>query len=98
MFEAEPALDPEGFQNYGSPGNEAFPVNQSLKPFRLWCRSIIVRLARPCSETRKVEIPARVRRWLRDVVERMQRQNLTNLPVTRSDERLVRLITLRDAE
>ena len=35
---------------------------------------------------------------LRDAVERMQRQKLTNLPVTRSDGRLVGLITRRDAE
>ena len=35
---------------------------------------------------------------LRDVVERMKTQNLTNLPVTTSDGRLVGLITLRDAE
>jgi CBS domain-containing protein len=32
------------------------------------------------------------------MVERMQRQNLTNLPVTTSDGRLVGLLTLRDAE
>ena len=35
---------------------------------------------------------------LRNVVERMRRQKLTNLPVTTSDGRLVGLITLRDAE
>ena len=35
---------------------------------------------------------------LRDVVERMQRQKLTNLPVTTSDGRLVGLLTRRDAE
>jgi len=35
---------------------------------------------------------------LRDVVERMRRQNLTNLPVTTSDGRLVGLLTRRDAE
>jgi len=32
------------------------------------------------------------------MVERMRRQNLTNLPVTRSDGRLVGLLALRDAE
>jgi CBS domain-containing protein len=32
------------------------------------------------------------------VVERMRRQHLTNLPVTRSDGRLVGLLTLREAE
>ena len=35
---------------------------------------------------------------LRDVVERMQTQNLTNLPVTTSDGRLVGLLTRGDAE
>ncbi|MGH3032474.1 MAG: CBS domain-containing protein [Gaiellaceae bacterium] len=35
---------------------------------------------------------------LRDVVERMRRQNLTNLPVTTSDGRLVGLLTRQDAE
>ena len=35
---------------------------------------------------------------LRDVVERMQRQNLTNLPVTRSEGRLVGLLSRHDAE
>jgi CBS domain-containing protein len=35
---------------------------------------------------------------LRDAVERMRRQGLTNLPVTTSDGRLVGLLTLRDAE
>jgi CBS domain-containing protein len=34
----------------------------------------------------------------RDTVERMRRQNLTNLPVTTSDGRLVGLLTRRDAE
>ena len=35
---------------------------------------------------------------LQDVVERMRRQNLTNLPVTTSDGRLVGLLTRSDAE
>ena len=35
---------------------------------------------------------------LRDVVERMRRQNLTSLPVTTPDGRLVGLLTRRDAE
>ncbi|MDQ3381368.1 MAG: CBS domain-containing protein [Actinomycetota bacterium] len=35
---------------------------------------------------------------LHDVVERMRRQKLTNLPVTTSDGRLVGLLTLQDAE
>jgi CBS domain-containing protein len=35
---------------------------------------------------------------LEAMVERMQRQNLTNLPVTTSDGRLVGLLTLRNAE
>jgi CBS domain-containing protein len=35
---------------------------------------------------------------LEAMVERMQRQNLTNLPVTTSDGRLVGLLTRRDAE
>jgi CBS domain-containing protein len=35
---------------------------------------------------------------LREIVERMRRQNLTNLPVTTSDGRLVGLLTRRDAE
>lgn len=35
---------------------------------------------------------------LRDVVERMQRQKLTNLPVTTSDGRLVGLLLREDAE
>lgn len=35
---------------------------------------------------------------LEAMVERMQRQHLTNLPVTTSDGRLVGLLTLRDAE
>jgi Mg/Co/Ni transporter MgtE len=35
---------------------------------------------------------------LRDVVERMQRQTLTNLPVTRSDGTLVGLLRREDAE
>jgi CBS domain-containing protein len=35
---------------------------------------------------------------LQAMVERMQRQKLTNLPVTTSDGRLVGLLTLRDAE
>ena len=35
---------------------------------------------------------------LKDVVERMQRQNLTNLPVTTPDGRLLGLLTRRDAE
>jgi CBS domain-containing protein len=35
---------------------------------------------------------------LEAMVERMQRQKLTNLPVTTSDGRLVGLLTLRDAE
>ncbi|MGH3056810.1 MAG: CBS domain-containing protein [Gaiellaceae bacterium] len=35
---------------------------------------------------------------LEAMVERMQRQNLTNLPVTTSDGRLVGLLTMRDAE
>jgi CBS domain-containing protein len=35
---------------------------------------------------------------LEEMVERMRRQNLTNLPVTSSDGRLVGLLTLRDAE
>jgi CBS domain-containing protein len=35
---------------------------------------------------------------LREVVERMRRQSLTSLPVTRSDGRLLGLLTLRDAE
>jgi CBS domain-containing protein len=35
---------------------------------------------------------------LEAMVERMQRQNLTNLPVTTSNGRLVGLLTLRDAE
>ena len=35
---------------------------------------------------------------LEPMVERMQRQKLTNLPVTTSDGRLVGLLTLRDAE
>ena len=35
---------------------------------------------------------------LRDVVERMQTQNLTNLPVTTSDGQLAGLLTLHDAE
>jgi CBS domain-containing protein len=35
---------------------------------------------------------------LNDAVDRMERQNLTNLPVTTSDGRLVGLLTCRDAE
>ena len=35
---------------------------------------------------------------LRDVVERMQRQKLTNLPVTTSDGRLAGLLVREDAE
>lgn len=35
---------------------------------------------------------------LRDVVDRMRTQNLTNLPVTTSDGRLIGLLTRRDAE
>ncbi len=35
---------------------------------------------------------------LEAIVERMQRQSLTNLPVTTSDGRFVGLLTLRDAE
>ena len=35
---------------------------------------------------------------LREIVERMQQQNLTNLPVTTSDGRLVGLLSRRDAE
>jgi CBS domain-containing protein len=35
---------------------------------------------------------------LRDIVERMQRQKLTNLPVTNSDGRLVGLLFREDAE
>ncbi|HLE99960.1 MAG TPA: CBS domain-containing protein, partial [Gaiellaceae bacterium] len=35
---------------------------------------------------------------LEAIVERMRRQKLTTLPVTRSDGRLVGLLTLRDAE
>ena len=35
---------------------------------------------------------------LREIAERMQRQNLTNLPVTTSEGRLVGLLTRRDAE
>jgi CBS domain-containing protein len=35
---------------------------------------------------------------LRDMVERMRRQNLTNLPVTTSDGRFVGLLTRQDAE
>lgn len=35
---------------------------------------------------------------LRDVVERMQTQNLTNLPVTTSDGRLIGVLTRRAAE
>jgi predicted transcriptional regulator len=35
---------------------------------------------------------------LADVVERMRRQNLTNLPVTNSDGRLVGLLLRADAE
>jgi len=35
---------------------------------------------------------------LQGLVERMRRQNLTSLPVTRSDGRLLGLLTLRDAE
>ena len=35
---------------------------------------------------------------LKDVVERMERQDLTNLPVTTCDGRLVGLVTRRDAE
>jgi CBS domain-containing protein len=35
---------------------------------------------------------------LKAMVERMRRQNLTNLPVTTSDGRLVGVLTLRDAE
>jgi CBS domain-containing protein len=35
---------------------------------------------------------------LEEMVERMRRQNLTNLPVTTSEGRLVGLLTLRDAE
>jgi Mg/Co/Ni transporter MgtE len=35
---------------------------------------------------------------LRDVVERMQRQKLTNLPVTTSDGRLVGLLLREEAE
>jgi CBS domain-containing protein len=35
---------------------------------------------------------------LRDIVERMQRQKLTNLPVTTSDGRLVGLLLREDAE
>lgn len=35
---------------------------------------------------------------LREVVERMQRQKLTSLPVTTSDGRLVGLLTLQNAE
>ena len=35
---------------------------------------------------------------LHEIVERMQRQNLTNLPVTTPDGRLVGLLTLHDAE
>jgi CBS domain-containing protein len=35
---------------------------------------------------------------LREAVERMHRQNLTNLPVTTSDGRLAGLLTLHDAE
>src|SRR5918994_1506117 len=35
---------------------------------------------------------------LEAMVERMQRQSLTNLPVTTSDGRLLGLLTLRDAE
>jgi CBS domain-containing protein len=35
---------------------------------------------------------------LLDVVERMRRQNLTNLPVTTSDGRLVGLLVRDDAE
>jgi CBS domain-containing protein len=35
---------------------------------------------------------------LEAMVDRMQRQKLTNLPVTTSDGRLVGLLTLRDAE
>jgi CBS domain-containing protein len=39
-----------------------------------------------------------VARYLRDVVERMERQKLTNLPVTTSDGRLVGLLLRKDAE
>jgi CBS domain-containing protein len=35
---------------------------------------------------------------LREIVERMRRQHLTNLPVTTPDGRLVGLVTRRDAE
>jgi CBS domain-containing protein len=35
---------------------------------------------------------------LKDVVERMRRQNLTNLPVTTPDGRLLGLLTRPDAE
>ena len=35
---------------------------------------------------------------LEAMVERMQRQSLTNLPVTTSDGRFAGLLTLRDAE
>jgi Mg/Co/Ni transporter MgtE len=35
---------------------------------------------------------------LRDMVERMERQKLTNLPVTTSDGRLVGLLLRKDAE
>lgn len=35
---------------------------------------------------------------LHDIIERMQRQNLTNLPVTTSDGRLVGLLSRHDAE
>jgi CBS domain-containing protein len=35
---------------------------------------------------------------LEEMVERMQRQNLTSLPVTTADGRLVGLLTLHDAE
>ena len=35
---------------------------------------------------------------LREIVERMRRQNLTNLPVTTSDGRLIGLLTRREAE
>lgn len=35
---------------------------------------------------------------LGEIVERMRRQNLSSLPVTTSDGRLVGLLTLRDAQ
>ncbi len=61
-------------------------------------RVVLGRLGRRAIRDRENVTAVRPSARLRDVVERMQRQTLTNLPVTTSDGRIIGLLLRADAQ